>query len=201
VVPGALGAWRREALIEAGGYSHDTLTEDADLTLTILRNGGRVIYEAEATGRTEAPENLAALLKQRFRWTFGTYQCLWKHKAGFFRNSLGWFGLPNMFIFQILFPVLSPIGDVVMLFSIFRGDWYAFLSGYIAFLIMDLSGSVLAFSLDRKPFIQLLLLPIQRFTYRQFMYYVSLKAMVSAIRGARHGWHKLDRTGSVTNAG
>jgi cellulose synthase/poly-beta-1,6-N-acetylglucosamine synthase-like glycosyltransferase/peptidoglycan/xylan/chitin deacetylase (PgdA/CDA1 family) len=199
VVPGALGAWRRSAMIESGGYSHDTLTEDADLTLTIIRNGGRVIYEADATARTEAPECLNALLKQRFRWTFGTYQCLWKHRFGFLRGPLGWVGLPNMFLFQILFPILSPIGDIVMLFSIFRGDWAAFLSGYIAFLIMDLCGSLLAFSLDRKPLFLLMLLPIQRFTYRQFMYYVSLKAMVAAIRGARHGWQKLDRTGSVTS--
>jgi cellulose synthase/poly-beta-1,6-N-acetylglucosamine synthase-like glycosyltransferase/peptidoglycan/xylan/chitin deacetylase (PgdA/CDA1 family)/spore germination protein YaaH len=198
VVPGALGAWRREAVIAAGGYSDQTLTEDADLTLTILRHGGRVVYEPEAYGRTEAPESLGALLKQRFRWTFGTYQCLWKHRAAFFKGPLGWIGLPNMVVFQLIFPLLSPIGDVMMVLSVFRGDWRAFLAGYVAFLAMDVCGSLLAFTLDRKPIRWLALLLIQRFSYRQIMYYVCFKAMIAAVRGARHGWRKLDRTGALT---
>jgi len=197
VVPGALGAWRRKSILEAGGWSHDTLTEDADLTLTILRRGGKIVYEPHAKGRTEAPESLAALLKQRFRWTFGTYQCIWKHRKALFHGSLGLFGLPNMVMFQIVFPILSPIGDAVMLLSIIKGDWQSFLSGYLAFLTMDLAGSLLAFALDRKPMKWLLMLLIQRFTYRQLMYYISLKAMIATIRGSRHGWQKLERTGSV----
>ncbi|HET8932491.1 MAG TPA: glycosyltransferase, partial [Polyangiales bacterium] len=104
VVPGALGAWRRDAVLAAGGYSDESLTEDADLTLTILRRGGRVVYEPEAYGRTEAPESLGALLRQRFRWTYGTYQCLWKHRSAFFKGTLGWVGLPNMVVFQVIFP-------------------------------------------------------------------------------------------------
>jgi cellulose synthase/poly-beta-1,6-N-acetylglucosamine synthase-like glycosyltransferase/peptidoglycan/xylan/chitin deacetylase (PgdA/CDA1 family)/spore germination protein YaaH len=197
VVPGALGAWRREAVLAAGGYSEETLTEDADLTLAILRRGGRVVYEPEAHGMTEAPESLAALLKQRFRWTYGTYQCLWKHRSAFFKGTLGWVGLPNMVIFQVLFPLLSPIGDIIMVLSICRGDWKAFLAGYVAFLAMDICGSLLAFTLDHKPLKWLPLLLVQRFTYRQIMYYVCFKAMLAAVKGARHGWRKLDRTGSV----
>lgn len=200
VVPGALGAWRRQAVLDAGGYSHDTLTEDADLTLSVLRAGGRVIYEPEAIGRTEAPESLGAFLKQRFRWTYGTYQCLWKHKRAFFRGTLGWIGLPNMVLFQILFPALSPIGDLVMVAAIVRGDWSAFLAGYLAFLVMDVCASLLAFWLDHKPKWWLFLLLVQRFSYRQIMYYVSLKSMLAALRGLRHGWRKLDRKGTVSLA-
>jgi cellulose synthase/poly-beta-1,6-N-acetylglucosamine synthase-like glycosyltransferase len=197
VVPGALGAWRRDAVIAAGGYSHETLTEDADLTLTILRSGGRVVYEPEAYGRTEAPESLGALLKQRFRWTYGTYQCLWKHRSGFFKGTLGWVGLPNMVVFQVIFPILSPIGDIMMVLSVWTGDWRAFLAGYVAFLAMDVCGSLLAFTLDRKPMRWLPLLLIQRFSYRQIMYYVCFKAIVAAIRGRKHGWRKLERTGAL----
>jgi peptidoglycan-N-acetylglucosamine deacetylase len=197
VVPGVLGAWRREAVLAAGGYSDQTLTEDADLTLTILRRGGRVVYEPEAYGRTEAPESLRALLRQRFRWTYGTYQCLWKHRPAFFHGTLGWIGLPNMVVFQVLFPLLSPIGDIMMVLSVFRGDWRAFLAGYLAFLAMDICGSLLAFTLDHKPMRWLSLLLVQRFSYRQIMYYVCFKAMIAAVRGARHGWRKLDRTGAL----
>jgi cellulose synthase/poly-beta-1,6-N-acetylglucosamine synthase-like glycosyltransferase len=198
VVPGALGAWRRDAMLAAGGYSDQTLTEDADLTLTILRRGGRVVYEPEAHGQTEAPESLGPLLRQRFRWTYGTYQCLWKHRPAFFRGTLGWVGLPNMVVFQVIFPMLSPIGDIMMVLSVFRGDWRAFLVGYVAFLAMDICGSLLAFTLDHKPLRWLPLLLVQRFSYRQIMYYVCFKAMIAAVRGARYGWRKLDRTGSVT---
>jgi cellulose synthase/poly-beta-1,6-N-acetylglucosamine synthase-like glycosyltransferase/peptidoglycan/xylan/chitin deacetylase (PgdA/CDA1 family)/spore germination protein YaaH len=197
VVPGALGAWRRDAMLAAGGYSDQTLTEDADLTLTILRRGGRVVYEPEAHGRTEAPESLSALLRQRFRWTYGTYQCLWKHRPAFFHGTLGWVGLPNMVVFQIIFPLLSPIGDIMMVLSVFRGDWRAFLAGYLAFLAMDVCGSLLAFTLDHKPLRWLPLLLVQRFSYRQIMYYVCFNAIIAAVRGARYGWRKLDRTGSV----
>ncbi len=197
VVPGALGAWRRKAVLDVGGYSHETLTEDADLTLTVLRAGGRIVYEPRAIGRTEAPETVSGLLKQRFRWTYGTYQCLFKHRKAFFHGPLGWFGLPNMVVFQVLFAALSPIGDLVMILSFIRGDYKAFLAGYVAFLLMDVCGSLLAFTLDGKPLRWLWMLLIQRFTYRQMMYFVSLKAMVAALRGARHGWRKLERTGSV----
>jgi peptidoglycan-N-acetylglucosamine deacetylase len=197
VVPGALGAWRREAIRAVGGYSGETLTEDADLTLTILRAGARIVYEPRAIGRTEAPETVEGLLKQRFRWTYGTYQCLYKHRRTFFRGTLGWIGLPNMVVFQVLFAALSPIGDLVMILSLFRADFGAFAAGYVAFLLMDVCGSLLAFVLDGKPVRWLWMLLIQRFTYRQMMYYVSLKAMVAAMRGARHGWRKLDRTGTV----
>jgi cellulose synthase/poly-beta-1,6-N-acetylglucosamine synthase-like glycosyltransferase len=200
VVPGALGAWRRQAVLAVGGYSSETLTEDADLTLTILQAGGHIAYEPDAIGRTEAPESTSALLKQRFRWTYGTYQCLFKHRKAFFHGTLGWIGLPNMVVFQVLFAAVSPIGDFVMLLAILRGDYRAFLAGYIAFLLMDVCGSVLAFTLDGKPLRWLWMLLIQRFTYRQMMYFVSLKAMLAALHGARHGWRKLDRTGSVSSA-
>jgi cellulose synthase/poly-beta-1,6-N-acetylglucosamine synthase-like glycosyltransferase len=197
VVPGALGAWRRQAVLDAGGYSEETLTEDADLTLTILRHGGHVVYEPEAYGRTEAPESLGALLRQRFRWTYGTYQCLWKHREAFFKGTLGWIGLPNMVVFQVIFPLLSPIGDIMMVLSVWRGDWHAFLAGYLAFLAMDICGSLLAFTLDHKPLRYLPLLLVQRFSYRQIMYYVCFKAMLSALRGRRHGWRKLERSGAL----
>ncbi len=199
VVPGALGAWRRSALVAAGGYSHDTLVEDADLTLGLLRRGGVITYEPRAIGRTEAPESLAALWKQRFRWTYGTYQCLAKHRGALLRGTLGWVALPNVLVFQVLFPLVSPIGDAALVLALVNGSWSAVLSGYLGFLAMDLLASVLAFRLDRKPLRWLPLLLIQRFTYRQFLYLVSARAMLAVLLGSRHGWRKLERTASVVS--
>ena len=197
VVPGALGAWRRDAVLAVGGYSGDTLVEDADLTLTVLRAGGTITYEPRAVGRTEAPESLGALWRQRVRWTYGTFQCLTKHRAALLRGPVGWVALPNLLLFQVLFPIASPLGDAAMLHAIITGQWSAFLSGYLGFLAMDVVASVLAFRLDRKPLHWLALLLVQRFTYRQFLYAVSLWSMVSAALGARQGWRKLDRLGTV----
>lgn len=197
VVPGALGAWRRQTILAVGGYSHDTLVEDADLTLSVLRAGGRITYEPQAIARTEAPMTLSALWKQRFRWTYGTFQCLVKHRGALGRGAAGWITLPNALVFQVLFPLVSPIGDLALVAAVATGAWSAVLSGYLGFLAMDLLASVLAFHLDRKPMRWLPLLLVQRFTYRQFLYLVSLRAMIAVLMGTRHGWRKLERTATV----
>ena len=197
VVPGALGAWRRDVLLAAGGYAHDTLVEDADLTLTVLRAGGRIEYEPRAVARTEAPETLAALWKQRFRWTYGTYQCLAKHRAGLLRGKGGWIALPNLLVFQVIFPLLSPVGDAVMILALACGNGAALLPCYLGFLGLDLVASVVAFRLDGKPLPWLALLLVQRFTYRQLMVLVCARAVLAAVAGRRHGWRKLARTGAV----
>ena len=198
VVPGALGAWRRDAVLAVGGYSHDTLVEDADLTLSLLRAGAVITYEPGAVARTEAPETLAALWKQRVRWTYGTYQCLAKHRGALLRGTLGWVALPNLLLFQVLFPLVTPLGDLAMLYALSTGRWSALLSGYAGFLVMDLLASVLAFYLDHKPYRWLALLLVQRFVYRPLLCAVSLRAMLSAAMGARQGWRKLERTGTVS---
>ena len=197
VVPGAAGAWRRERVLALGGYTNDTLTEDADMTLRLLRAGGRIVYPPDARAKTEAPESISTLATQRFRWSYGTFQCLRKHHDAFFNGTLGWVALPNMFLFQVVFPVLSPIGDLVFVLSIFRGDMQAIAVGYLLFLLMDVCGSLLAFTLERRPKRLMWLILIQRFFYRQFMYVITYRSMLAMMRGKHHGWNKLQRTGSV----
>src|SRR5271163_690494 len=121
VVPGALGAWRKQAIEDAGGITADTVAEDADLTIAIRRLGWSVSYEEEAIAWTEAPETPGALIRQRFRWTFGTLQSFWKHSDTLFRpnfGTLGWIALPNIFVFQIALPLISPIIDLLFLGSV-----------------------------------------------------------------------------------
>src|SRR5262249_34118698 len=121
VVPGALGAWRKQAIEAAGGITADTVAEDADLTVAIRRLGWRVSYEERAIAWTEAPETPGALIRQRFRWTFGTLQTFWKHTNTLFRpryGTLGWIALPNIFVFQLVLPLISPIIDLLFLGSI-----------------------------------------------------------------------------------
>ncbi len=220
VVPGAVGAWRRDAVLQAGGYSTDTMAEDMDLTWRIRRAGYRIENESDALGYTEVPDSISALYRQRFRWAFGTLQCLWKHRSAVGRY--GWFGrigLPSLWLFSVIFQALSPLMDLEILWTlinvtgnwILRGalthDWYLLPQAvnslvvigfmYAFFFVIELIGSVVAFRLDREDSRVLVWLFWQRFLYRQLMYAVLLKSLTTALAGIRAGWGKLDRKGTV----
>jgi cellulose synthase/poly-beta-1,6-N-acetylglucosamine synthase-like glycosyltransferase/spore germination protein YaaH/peptidoglycan/xylan/chitin deacetylase (PgdA/CDA1 family) len=197
VVPGATGAWRRHKVLAIGGYESDTLTEDADLTIKLLIKGGKIVYAPEARSLTEAPDNMRDLAKQRFRWSFGTFQCLGKHSDSFFKKSVGWIALPNIFVFQILFPLLAPIGDFVFILAIINGDMMNIVYSYLFFTLLDIIGSIFAFVLEHKPKRLMLFALVQRFFYRQFLYVTIIRAIIAMLRGRRYGWNKLQRTGTV----
>jgi cellulose synthase/poly-beta-1,6-N-acetylglucosamine synthase-like glycosyltransferase/peptidoglycan/xylan/chitin deacetylase (PgdA/CDA1 family)/spore germination protein YaaH len=222
VVPGAVGAWRREAILQAGGYTNDTMAEDMDLTWRIRRIGWRIETESNAIGYTEAPDSIKALFGQRFRWAFGTLQSLWKHRRAMFRY--GWFGtvmLPSLWLFQVAFQVLSPLVDVQILWALggaaragmrrLNGDWqplpsalsslYLIAFMYAFFFVVELIGALVAYKLDRENPKVLIWLFWQRFLYRQLMYAVILKSIKTAVSGMRTGWGKLERKGTVAMAG
>jgi peptidoglycan-N-acetylglucosamine deacetylase len=215
VVPGAIGAWRRDSILEAGGFPLDTLAEDADLTLTIRRGGRAVRYEDRAIGYTEAPDTARGFLKQRFRWTYGTLQAACKHLDVLFRRrygSLGFVALPSLLVFQVLLPLLSPVADLHMLLSIVLAlvqrhqhpldhgaHGLARVALYYAlFLAVDLCAAVLAFCLEKREDWRLLgWLFLQRFVYRVLMNYVAAKSIVTALQGGVVGWGKLERKATV----
>jgi peptidoglycan-N-acetylglucosamine deacetylase len=198
VVPGAVGALRRSAVVAVGGYTHDTLAEDTDLTWKLRRAEWRIVNDNTAMAYTEAPETLRNLAKQRFRWAFGTLQCLWKHRAAMFTHgAFGWLALPSLWIYQILFPAVSPFMDIGMVWSLIHGNWAQFGSYFLLLLAFETLAAFLALRMDRGNLRLLPWLALQRFVYRQLMYYVVLKSLVSAIRGSAVGWNKFDRTGTA----
>ena len=71
MIPGAIGAYTKKALQEAGGFTTDTLAEDCDLTIRILKAGYLVANEPMAIAYTEAPEPVMQFMKQRYHWRFG----------------------------------------------------------------------------------------------------------------------------------
>jgi cellulose synthase/poly-beta-1,6-N-acetylglucosamine synthase-like glycosyltransferase len=215
VVPGAVGAWRREALVTLGGFPADTLAEDQDLTIAIQTAGYRVLFDTSAVAWTEAPATFRGLGKQRFRWSFGTLQCLWKYRRITFNprfGELGMVALPQVWLFQILLTTLAPVADLLVVWQLV-GQWIAYkqhgseftdtdlkLIGiyYIVFIVVDLLAATAGFLMDRKEDWKLLFwLPLQRFGYRQLMYYVVLRSIANALRGAFVGWGKLERHGTV----
>ena len=216
VVPGAIGAWRRQLVLDLGGFNNDTLAEDAELTLRILRSGYKIDYEEEAIALTEAPDTVGAFLKQRFRWMYGTLQAAWKNRDMLLRphyGALGMLAMPNIFVFQIIFPLISPLMDLVTVSSIFVIIWESFnhpldptpsgltnlIFFYALFLGFDLFTALFAFLLERREDRKLLIwLFFQRFYYRQLLYYVAVQAVLSAVEGGRVGWGKLERKATVS---
>jgi peptidoglycan-N-acetylglucosamine deacetylase len=214
VVPGALGAWRKEAIEAAGGITADTVAEDADLTVAIRRLGWRITYEERAIAWTEAPETPGALIRQRFRWTFGTLQSFWKHSSTLFRRkygTLGWIALPNIFVFQLVLPLISPIIDLMFLGSIvlwglmqLHLSWMPqmnFVTAnlersvlfFLGFLLIDILTCVVAFALERDEDWTLLIpVLLQRFYYRQLMYVVLFRSVKEAVSGRPVGWRGVE---------
>jgi cellulose synthase/poly-beta-1,6-N-acetylglucosamine synthase-like glycosyltransferase/peptidoglycan/xylan/chitin deacetylase (PgdA/CDA1 family)/spore germination protein YaaH len=215
VVPGAIGAWRRSLVVDVGGFSNDTLAEDQDLTLSIGRRGYRVAYADRAIAWTEAPDTLRGLARQRFRWSFGTLQCAWKHRDLLFRPSAGTLGavaLPNAWIFQLGFSLLAPVADVVFVFSLlgvflmFRehnttyaiGSLSKIVGWYGIFIAVDWTAATIAFLMEPREDRRLTwLVFLQRFVYRQVMYAVVLRSFIAALRGGLVGWGKLERKATV----
>ncbi|MED1107850.1 glycosyltransferase [Bacillus paramycoides] len=203
VVPGAIGAWRKKNVVESGYLSEDTLAEDTDLTITFLCEGHRIVYEEKAYAFTESPEDVKSLIKQRYRWSYGTLQCLWKHRKALFNSkhkTLGFIALPNMWLFQYVLQFIAPLADILMIMGIFGSNPLKVLGFYLVFFVIDLLASLFAFKLEKENPKPLAWLILQRFIYRQFMTYVVIKSIFSSIRGVAVGWNKLKRMGSVKHS-
>jgi peptidoglycan-N-acetylglucosamine deacetylase len=219
VVPGAIGAWRTSAVNQVGGYHTDTVAEDADLTMALLQRGYRVAYEDRALAYTEAPTNANGLMRQRFRWSFGILQAVYKHREAFARKGvLGWVALPNIVIFQILLPLVSPFIDIMFAYgaisyfvqkhfhpdSTSAADFRRLVIFFGAFLVIDFITSAIAFALERRtpdtredPWL-LSQVWLQRFAYRQLFSIVLFKTVKRAVTGEPFSWDKLERTAAVT---
>lgn len=215
VVPGAVGAWRRAVLVETGGFPTDTLAEDQDLTIALQRAGYRVRFDDTAVAWTEAPATVRGLARQRFRWAYGTLQCLWKYRGMTFNpryGSLGMVALPQVWLFQILLTALAPVADLLLIWQLLT-QWIAYVQHgaefsndnlvkvgiyYAVFMVVDLAAAVFGFLMEKRENWSLLWwLMLQRFGYRQIMYYVVVRSISTALRGAFVSWGKIERTGTV----
>jgi len=200
VVPGAIGAFRKSAIFKAGGFTYDTLAEDCDLTMRILKAGYIVKNCAEAIAYTEAPETLSALMKQRFRWSFGVIQSFWKNKDALFNKKykfFGMIGMPNILLFQIILPLFSPVADLLMVIGLFGGKPGKILFFYVAFIVVDFIVGIIAFRMEKENYKRLWYIIPQRFIWRQLMYYILFKSIRKALKGELNTWGTVKRTGNV----
>jgi cellulose synthase/poly-beta-1,6-N-acetylglucosamine synthase-like glycosyltransferase/peptidoglycan/xylan/chitin deacetylase (PgdA/CDA1 family) len=200
-VPGALGAFRREAVRQVGGLSRATLAEDTDLTMALQRAGCRVVYQENAIARTEAPSTVRQLWRQRYRWSYGTMQAMWRHRRSIVERGasgrFGRWGLPFIALFSVILPLCAPALDIFAIYGMFFFNRIETAIAWSAVLVVQLITAVLAFRLDREPIRPLWALPLQQLVYRQIMYLVLVHAAATALSGGTLKWQKLRRTGEV----
>jgi cellulose synthase/poly-beta-1,6-N-acetylglucosamine synthase-like glycosyltransferase/peptidoglycan/xylan/chitin deacetylase (PgdA/CDA1 family) len=199
-VPGAIGAFRRTALDQVGRFSGATLAEDTDITIALGRAGWRVVYAEDALAFTEAPSALSALWRQRYRWSYGTMQAVWKHRRALREGGetrIGRFGIPYLLLFQVLLPLLAPLIDAFTLYGVIFLDPVTTLAYWVGFNVLLFVLAIYSFRLDREPLRPLWVMPLQQFVYRQLMYLVVIQSVISAARGMRLRWQHVERTGEL----
>jgi cellulose synthase/poly-beta-1,6-N-acetylglucosamine synthase-like glycosyltransferase/peptidoglycan/xylan/chitin deacetylase (PgdA/CDA1 family) len=198
-VPGAIGAFRKRALLGVGGVSHDTLAEDTDLTMALCRTRWRVVYAPNAVAWTEAPGSLRQLWKQRYRWSYGTMQAMWKHRRSVIeRGQSGRFGrlcLTYLVLFQVLLPLAAPAIDVSSVYGLIFLDKVHVAEFWLAFLALQALAAGYALRIDREPLRALWVLPFQQVVWRQIMYLVTIQSAITALLGTRQRWQVIRRTG------
>ena len=200
VVPGAIGAFRKQAIEEAGGFTTDTLAEDCDLTIRILRCGYIIENDNTAIAWTEAPETLKQFFKQRFRWSYGVMQTFWKNRDALLNWKYRWLGyaaLPNILIFQYIIPFVIPLADFFMIVGLFTGNASKIGGYYLVFMIVDLLVALLAFCFEREKLSRLVWLIPQRLIWRWLTWLVLFRAVRRALKGELQHWGVLKRTGNV----
>ncbi len=196
-IPGAVGAFRAEVLHQVRGVSQDTLAEDTDLTMAVLRAGWAVTYEEHAIAWTEAPSSLKSLWRQRYRWCYGTMQAMWKHRHGAVERNGMRRALLYLATFQVVLPLAAPAVDVFALYGLIFLPWYQMAAAWLGLLALQTFTAAVALKLDRESPGPLWTIAFQQIVYRQMMYLVVVQSAVTALIGNTLRWQRMARTGSA----
>jgi cellulose synthase/poly-beta-1,6-N-acetylglucosamine synthase-like glycosyltransferase/peptidoglycan/xylan/chitin deacetylase (PgdA/CDA1 family) len=198
-VPGAIGAFRRAALAAAGGITSDTLAEDTDLTMALCRSPWRVVYAPEAIAWTEAPSSLRQLWRQRYRWSYGTMQAMWKHRRAVIEHGqsgrFGRYCLTYLALFHVLLPLIAPVVDVFSIYGLMFLNPVKVALFWLAFVLLQALAGGYALRIDGERLRSLWVLPLQQVVYRQLMYLVTIQSVITALLGTRQRWQVIRRAG------
>ncbi len=215
IISGAFGVFRRDAVIEAGGWLTSTVGEDMELVVRLhrrwrdARRRYRVVFVAEPVCWTEVPESLRILQRQRNRWQRGTVDSMSLHRGMILRpryGAIGLFALPYFLIFEMLGPAVELIGYAVTIFGLATGlisPNVALLFAVVSILfgiVLSLSAVVLE-ELTRRRYPSpadlarlFLAAVLENLGFRQLHTWWRTRGLIDGLRG-KQGWGAMERRG------
>jgi cellulose synthase/poly-beta-1,6-N-acetylglucosamine synthase-like glycosyltransferase len=199
VVPGALGAYRREILVGGGLYDRDTLVEDFDVTIKALKSGKVVQASNTAISYTEAPQKISELVKQRLRWYRGNYQTLWKHHDVALNSRFGFLqklSFPFMIVSMVFLPITGAVNILWCILIIARGEGLLLLPTFFFFCLLQFMLSLLALQLDNEDWKLALYSPLFIFGYKHLCDFIMVKSLFDVLSHRRLKWAGMRRIGA-----
>lgn len=201
-IPGAIGAFRRSALIAGGGFDIDTLAEDTDTAVRVYLDGWRSVFEPRSIAWTEVPTTAKTFWKQRMRWHFGNYQVLWKQRSQLVRRPrrFGLLMMPYSFLSLVAMPLVLPMIDIVALVQVATTGPGTVVYIWLLLALLTTASAVVAMRMSGERLRTLVHLPVQQFVYRWVYIALSLKALRMALSGSLVAWNKPARLGQAGDA-
>jgi cellulose synthase/poly-beta-1,6-N-acetylglucosamine synthase-like glycosyltransferase len=215
IVSGAFGLFRRQTVIDAGGYDTTTVGEDAELIVRLhhhCRERGqryKITFVADPICWTEAPADLAMLARQRDRWQRGLLETLWRHRGMIGRPRFGIIGLLGLPFF-VVFEAAGPLIEVTGMIFTAVGLAVGFVSPAIASIVFALAstyGLVLSFGallIEGRAFARYpgwrdlrrltAAAVLENFGYRQWLAFVRARSIWRVVR-QHEGWGEMSRVG------
>ena len=198
IVPGALGAFKKSVLEEVGTYHKDTLVEDFDATIKVLKSGFVIQGSTTATAYTEAPQSLHDFYKQRKRWYRGNLQVLQRHMEALFNPRYAFLyriAFPFMIISMVVLPFAGLVVIITSIFEIINGDWFFVVQMFGLFIILQILMSALAVRIDREDPRLILFSPFLVLGYKQIIDVLLIKGTLETLFKTKTRWTSAKRIG------
>jgi glycosyltransferase involved in cell wall biosynthesis len=198
VVPGALGAFKKSAVSGTGAYGKETIVEDFDQTIKLLKAGLITQGSIKAVAYTEAPNSLTDFAKQRKRWYRGNIQVLKRHSDALTNPRFGYLqklALPYLFLGMIITPIVGYAALANVVIGTLSGDGWWVLEVAGIFTIVHFLMSALAIRIDEEDPKLLLYAGFLLFGFKQIVDFLLLKAIFEQVMGRQAIWTSAKRIG------
>ena len=198
IVPGAMGAFKTNILKDTGGYDKDTIVEDFDATIKVLKSGKIVRGTTKALAYTEAPETIGEFVKQRNRWYRGNLQVLFKHKNAITNPRYGFLqkiAFPHMILSMVVLPITGffLLGSIIL--SIIEGDILFVLKSMGFFIILQYLLVSLAVRIEKEDPKLILYSIFFMFGFKQIQDALLIRQLLEQLLKRKAKWTKLTRKG------
>lgn len=198
IVPGALGAFRKSFLAEAGAYGKDTIVEDFDQTIKLLKAGLITQGSSKATAYTEAPNTLKDFVAQRKRWYRGNIQVLKRHSDALTNPRFGYLqrlSLPYLFLGMVVTPIIGFIATANAILGVIMGDGLYILQISGIFIVVHYLMTALAIRIDGEDPKLLWHTIFLVFGFKQIIDFLLLKAIIEQLGNKKATWTSAKRIG------